>query len=394
LKHGHWEPRPDATAGLGYGHAPDSRRSDEAATGVNSGPETRGRTTGNEPALPRPRVRLPGARRAGAHLPIGIGLLKVADRAIAIGASTIQIFSDNPTAWQRRAAPPPDVDAFRERLRSADMGPLAIHAAYLINLAGPNDELFGLSVGLLRHELEHAHLYGAAFVNVHIGSHRGSGVEAGIRRVVDGLETAMQGLDVARDPGLLASPGKEPASVMLVLENSSGGGASIGATIEEIGAVVEAADDRGIGHGIGVCLDTAHLWGVGYDVGDPDAVDAVVARFDELIGLDRLVMMHVNDSHSERGSRQDRHSHIGEGLIGRAGLARLVSHPRLGHVACYLETPGMEHGYDLVNLARLEDMAEGRPLTPGPDGTGRAPAGRSESGRHPGRQRRPTDSDA
>jgi deoxyribonuclease-4 len=321
-------------------------------------------------------MRLPGGRRAGAHLPIGIGLLKVAERTVAIGASTLQIFSDNPTAWQRRAAPPPDVDAFRERLRAADIGPVAIHAAYLINLAGPNDELFRLSVGLLRHELEHARLFGAAFVNVHIGSHRGSGLEAGIRRVIDGLEAATEGLQIARDPDLAASPGKEPASVMLVLENSSGGGASIGATIEEIAAVIEAADSRAMGHGIGVCLDTAHLWGVGYDVGHPDGVDAVVTRFDELIGLERLAMIHVNDSHSERGSRHDRHSNIGEGLIGGAGLTRLLRHPRLGHVAYYLETPGMERGYDLVNLARLEDLAAGRRLTRGPDDAGTEPPDR------------------
>jgi deoxyribonuclease-4 len=326
--------------------------------------------SGWEPTLPRPRVRLPDGRRAGAHLPIGTGLLKAAERAVAIGASTLQIFTDNPTAWQRRTSLPPDVDAFRERLRAADIGPLAIHAAYLINLAGPNDELFALSVGLLRHELEQAGLFGAAFVNVHIGSHRGSGVEVGIRRVIDGLEAATDGHQIARDPDLVASPGKEPASVMLVLENSSGGGASIGATIEEIAAVVEAADSRGIGDGIGVCLDTAHLWGVGYDIGDPDGVDAVVTRFDELLGLERLAMVHINDSHSERGSRHDRHSNIGEGLIGRAGLARLLRHPRLDHVAYYLETPGMERGYDLVNLARLEDLAAGRRLTRGPDDAG------------------------
>jgi deoxyribonuclease-4 len=365
---------PAGSAGSRHAH-----RSAATSTGSPAPIATAGASASGsewEPALPRPRMRLPGGRRAGAHLPIGIGLLKVAERTVAIGASTLQIFSDNPTAWQRRAAPPPDVDAFRERLRAADIGPVAIHAAYLINLAGPNDELFRLSVGLLRHELEHARLFGAAFVNVHIGSHRGSGLEAGIRRVIDGLEAATEGLQIARDPDLAASPGKEPASVMLVLENSSGGGASIGATIEEIAAVIEAADSRGVGEGIGVCLDAAHLWGVGYDVGDPEGVDAVVTRFDELLGLERLAMIHINDSHSARGSRHDRHANIGEGLIGRAGLTRLLRHPRLDHVAYYLETPGMERGYDLVNLARLEDLAAGRRLTRGPDDTSTEPPSR------------------
>ena len=319
---------------------------------------------GHGPA--RARIRLPDGRRAGIHLPMAMGLRKLADRADAIGASTLQIFSDNPTAWQRRGAPPPDIDAFRERFRAADMGPLAIHAAYLINLAGPVDELFELSVGLLRHELEHAPEFGAAFVNVHIGSHRGSGVDAGIRRVVRGIQAAVDGLDIGPDEALPAAPGKGPERVQLVLENSSGGGASIGSTVEEIAAVLGAADEAGVGSCLAVCLDSAHLWGAGYHIGDPDGVDEVLGRFDELVGLDRLVMVHLNDSHSPAGSRQDRHSHIGEGLIPAAGLARLLSHPRLAHVTYYLETPGSDHGYDAVNLARLEDLVAGRPLTPAP----------------------------
>lgn len=323
-------------------------------------------TQENIGSLARPRIRLPDGRRAGAHLPSGMGLLKVADRAVAIGAWTFQIFSDNPTAWQRRAAPPHDVDAFRERLRAADMGPLSIHAAYLINLAGPNDELFELSIGLLRHELEHAHELRAAFVNVHMGSHRGSGVEAGIRRAVRGLRTAMDDLDVGPDPNLAGSPGKDPSRVLLVLENSSGGGASIGSTVEEMATLLDAADASGIGERLGVCLDTAHLWGAGYNVGSAEGVDALVSRFDELVGLERLAMIHLNDSLAARGSRHDRHTHIGEGQIGREGLARVLCHPALSHVTYFVETPGAEHGYDAVNVARLEDLATGRALTPGP----------------------------
>ena len=302
------------------------------------------------------RVRLPGGRRAGVHLPMGLGLVRIAERADEIGASALQIFSDNPTAWRRRAEAPPEAEAFRRRLAELEIGPVAIHAPYLVNLAGPDDELFGRSVGLMRHELQHAHEFGARFVNVHVGSHRGAGVDAGIRRLVDGLQQAMDGSH---------PPETDSSAPLVVLENSSGGGFAVGATIEELALVLDAAGARGLEGGLAICLDAAHLWGAGYDVSNPAAIDEVLATFDRLIGLERLVMVHLNDSESAMGSRHDRHAHIGEGRIGREGLAHFLCHPRLDHVVFYLETPGMENGWDAVNVARLADMAEGRPLTPG-----------------------------
>jgi deoxyribonuclease-4 len=318
---------------------------------------TPGSSPAHAPALPRERIRLPDGRRAGAHLPVGSGLLHLAQRTWEIGASCVQIFSDNPTAWQRRQSPPPDAEAFRQRLAELDVAPVAIHASYLINLAGPNDDLWALSIGLLRHELEHSDEYGARFVNLHIGSHRGTGVGAGIARLTEGLRRATDGLDQGGGP-------------LIVLENSSGGGASIGAGIEEMAAVLDGAAARGLDRLVGFCLDVAHLWGAGYDVADPDTVDATLAEFDRLIGLSRLAMIHINDSHSLLGSRHDRHAHIGEGMIGRRGLTRFLTHPGLAHAAFYLETPETDRGYDAVNVARLEDLVAGRPLTPGP--TGRA----------------------
>jgi len=288
---------------------------------------------------------------------MGMGLVRAAERAAAIGATTLQIFSDNPTAWRRRADPPPEAATFRRRLKELDIGPVSIHAAYLVNLAGPDDELFAKSVAMVRHEVEHAAVFGARFVNVHTGSHRGSGLEAGVARIVDGLERATDGLSQSADG--LEMP-------LVVLENSAGGGAGVGSKIEELALILEAADARGIGERLAICLDSAHLWGAGYDVANPSAVDDILLDFDRLIGLNRLAMVHLNDSSSERGSRHDRHAHLGEGMIGREGLAHLLCHPALSHVAYYLETPGMESGFDAVNMARLGDLAAGRPLTPGP----------------------------
>ena len=301
------------------------------------------------------RVQLPGGRRAGPHLPVGRGLVRVAERAATIGASALQVFSDNPTAWRRRAGPPPEAEAFRQRLVELDIGPVAIHAAYLVNLAGPDEELFARSVELVRHEVEHAPEFGARFVNIHVGSHRGAGRDAGVRRLVDGLERALDGSTSVKT--------HTPAPVV-VLENSCGGGFAIGSTIEELAMILDAAGARSLDGRLAVCLDTAHLWGAGYDVSSPDEIDNLLGVFNRLIGMSRLAMVHLNDSDSARGSRQDRHAHLGEGQIGRKGLAHLLCHPGLDRVAYYLETPLMELGFDAVNVARLGDLAAGLPLTP------------------------------
>jgi deoxyribonuclease IV len=303
-----------------------------------------------------PRPALPDGRPLGAHLPLGSGMVKAVERAHAIGADALQVFVDNPTAWRRRTELPADLPAFRQRLGELGLGPLAIHAAYLVNLAGPDPELFERSVGVLVREMEVAPAYGARFVNVHIGSHRGSGAAAGTTRIADGVQRV---LDAVPDG---------PDGPVLVLENSAGGGDAIGTTVEELAAILEAIAGRGIPPArVGICLDTAHLWGAGYDVATPEGVDGIVTEFDRRIGLGRLHMIHLNDSKSARGSRTDRHQHLGAGQLGPDGLARLLVHPALAGVAYYLETPGMDDGYDAVNLGRARDLARGVALEQLPD---------------------------
>ena len=141
------------------------------------------------------RPMLPEGRRIGAHLPLATGMVKAVDRAHEIGADALQIFTDNPTAWKRRAEPPAELAAFRERLREHDIGPVSIHASYLVNLAGSHPESFERSIELLAHELRHAPTFGARFVNVHIGSHLGLGVTAGIERLADGIHRTLRAAD-------------------------------------------------------------------------------------------------------------------------------------------------------------------------------------------------------
>lgn len=297
-----------------------------------------------------PRM-LPDGRRLGAHLPLAGGMVKAVERAHAIGADTLQIFTDNPTAWVRRAEPPVELEAFRRRAAELGVGPIAIHAAYLVNPAGPDQAYFARSVELLALELRGAPAFGARFVNVHIGSHRGAGVATGVERVADAVDLALAEVDDG------------PDAAVLVLENSAGSGWGLGTSVDELASIAGAIERRGIpARRVGFCLDTAHAWGAGIDLGEPAAVDAFLDDLEARIGLDRLVMVHLNDSRSERGSRLDRHEHLGAGRIGAAGLAHLLRHPGLARALHILETPGMGEGYDAVNVHRAQRLAAGQSI--------------------------------
>ena len=293
----------------------------------------------------------PDQRRIGAHLPLGTGMVRAVDRAREIGADALQIWTDNPTAWRRRAEPPSELDAFVERLRAADIRPVSIHAAYLCNLAGPDPTFFAGTVDILATELRGAPSFGARLVNVHIGSHRDTGVATGVARVAEGIRLTLADVDDG------------PDAAMLVLENSAGSGWGLGTNVDELAAIADAVDAEGVPrHRVGFCLDAAHAWGAGIDMSEPAAIDTFLADFDARIGLDRLVLIHANDSRSERGSRLDRHEHLGAGRIGPVGLGHLLRHRAVAHAVAILETPGMDEGYDAINLARARALLAGQPL--------------------------------
>ncbi len=220
-----------------------------------------------------------------------------------------------------------------------------------MNLGSPDKTFYRQSVDLLADELRAAERYGARYVNVHTGSHRGEGPAAGIARIADGVREVLAAVDGSSDGPLL------------VLENSAGTGFGLGTTVEELADILGAIADRGVDPSrVRFCLDMAHLWGAGYRVSEPDEVDAVIDAFDRRIGIGQLAMIHFNDSKAAFGSRFDRHEHVGAGRIGPAGMARMLVHPKLAAVTYYIETPGMDVGYDAVNIARAYDLAAGRPL--------------------------------
>ncbi len=273
--------------------------------------------------------------------------MRAARRARQIGATALQIFSDNPTAWRRRAEAPRDAQTFVAYLNQAQIHPIAVHASYLINLAGTAEPFASQSRTGLIHELQRAPAYGATLVNTHIGSHRGGRHDAGIRRIAQNVAAALA---------------DAPSGVKLVLENSSGGGDNLGSSLEELAQILERTAALTGDHAVTLafCLDIAHLWGAGYDVAEPEAVTGILDRFHQLVGLDRLALVHLNDSRSLRGSKNDRHEHLGAGEIGPAGLAAFLRDRRLAAgTAFMMETPGVEAGYDAVNMRRARTLYDG-----------------------------------
>ena len=278
--------------------------------------------------------------RLGAHVSTQGGLDKAIDRAQAMGAETVQIFGSAPQTWRRRDASPEEIAAFREKAAAADVEPVFLHAVYLINLAAADPANLERGVASLIADLELCAQIGAKGSIVHIGSHKGAGLDAVFPQVVAAIRRVME---------------NTPPEAWLILENSAGMGGSIGASFSELAAVMrELADAR-----IKVCLDTQHAFAMGYDVASAGGLQATLAEFDREIGLDNLVAVHANDSKVPLGGGRDRHENIGEGAIGREGFRVIMAHPAFRELPFILEIPGFGNlGPDRENLDILKGIRE------------------------------------
>jgi deoxyribonuclease IV len=268
------------------------------------------------------------------------GVKKSLDKAAEIGAEAVQLFAQSPRAWRFPAHDPADLAAFRERSRE-DGVPAFVHAIYLVNVASPEDELYDKSVGTLLDTVRAACAIGAEGVVFHVGSHLGAGFETGLARALPAIRRVLDECEKCEDEN------------WLLMENSAGAGGTIGRSLEELATLFEQLD----GHPrLGVCLDSCHLYVSGYDVTDPDELDRVVARTDELIGLDRLRLLHVNDTPSELGSNRDRHANVGEGVIGEK-MGVFLAHPAFQDLPAILEVPGKDdHGPDADEVKKLREL--------------------------------------
>jgi deoxyribonuclease IV len=276
--------------------------------------------------------------RVGAHVSTSGGLDKAIDRAQAMGAETIQIFGGPPQTWRRRTYPDEETAAFREKAKAADVGPVFLHAIYLISLVADDPVFIEKGQGALIADLELCARIGAKGSIVHAGSHKGAGFDAVLERVAEAVKRVLAAT---------------PRDSWLILENSAGMGGSVGAHFRELGTIIrEVGDER-----VKVCLDTQHAFAMGYDLTSEDGLKETVDEFKREIGLDRLVACHANDSKIALGGVRDRHENIGEGYIGRDGFRRVMSHPAFANIPFILEVPGFgDHGPDKENLDILKDI--------------------------------------
>ena len=274
----------------------------------------------------------------GAHVSSSGGIHTAIDRAVAIAADSIQIFTQSPRAWRPTNHDPATFERFRERRAEAGIGGVVCHALYLCNLAAPDKAIYAKSIAAMRNTMEVAAAIGADGVVFHVGSHLGSGFEKGLKRVLPAMRKV---LELATD------------ETWLLMENSAGAGGTIGRSIEELATIFERLDRH---PRLGICLDSCHLYVSGIDVTDPAAFDACLDEVDASIGLDRLRALHVNDSAAPLGSNRDRHANILEGVLGEK-LGVFLGNARLQGLPAILETAGPENrGPDANEIRRTKEL--------------------------------------
>ena len=298
---------------------------------------------------PVPPAWMDGSRRIGIHTSIAGSYLNALESALKLGCNALQIFSSSPRMWQGGPSRIPDVDAraFRARREELQLGPLVIHANYLINLAAEQPMLRTRSIQAFHDEIVRALALGADFLVVHPGARGESTPERAVATIIESIKQAAKRVPLG--------------GLRILIENTAGMGTAVGSRLEEIGEIL-----AGLGSlPSGACLDTAHLFAAGYDIKSEAGLASTIDVIDRTIGLDRVPVFHVNDSKIPLGGRVDRHEHIGEGKIGAEAFRRFLTHPSLGSAppqgvpgrAFLLETPIDDPGDDRRNVATLWDLA-------------------------------------
>jgi deoxyribonuclease IV len=289
------------------------------------------------------------ARRIGIHTSIAGGVQNAAERAYRLGCSAFQIFSSSPRQWAPYELSHPQCDELRRLRDQYDLKPLAIHANYLVNLAATNELFLKKSVEAFRGEVERARSLCAEYLVLHPGSFRGASREEGLLRTAAAIAAATTQLDLAG------------VGLTILIENTAGAEYSLGASFDQVAEVIERLRDI---VPIAACVDTCHTHAAGYDIVTEKGLAQTLELLDQTIGLSNIHVWHCNDAKAERGSKLDRHEHVGKGRIGEATFRRLLNDPRTAHAAFIAETPIDKPGDDRRNVEALKRLVKREPKGP------------------------------
>jgi len=301
--------------------------------------------------LPRHQVPPPlTSRRVGIHTSVAGGVDNAVERAWRLGCNCFQIFSSSPRQWKPWDLARPQCDHMNALREKYNLKPLVIHTNYLVNLAGTSSQFHAKSVEAFRGEVERALALCADYLVLHPGSFRGGSREDGLNRVAAAIDVATRGLDLAGN------------GLTVLIENTAGAEFSLGGSFEHVEQLLDRLRDI---VPAAACIDTCHVHVAGYDIVSEKGMEKTIGDLDASIGLKNIPVWHCNDAKAARGSRLDRHHHIGQGTIGLEPFRRLLNHPRLKHAAFIAETPIDEPGDDLRNVATLRSLVQApRKTTP------------------------------
>jgi deoxyribonuclease IV len=276
----------------------------------------------------------------GAHMSIGGGVHTAIERGCSINCTAIQIFVKNNMQWFARPLTRDEIRAFLEHRQRRELLSIFAHANYLINLAATNPQFLENSIRALSEELTRANQLELPFLVMHPGAHLGAGEQAGLDKIVNSINRVFRKIPKVK--------------TQIALETTAGQGSCLGHRFEQIAYIIENVRQP---ERLCVCLDTAHVFAAGYDIGSEAGVKKTFRQFDRIIGLDRLAAIHLNDSKTARGSRVDRHEHIAEGQIGYDAFRFIMRDSRFRKIPKVLETPkGKEMREDVANLKRLRSL--------------------------------------
>ncbi|MCZ6614521.1 MAG: deoxyribonuclease IV [Chloroflexi bacterium] len=276
--------------------------------------------------------------RVGAHVSAAGGLDKAIDRAVEIGAETLQLFCSPPQGWAFKPVPPEMAEAFREKAAASGIDRVFLHGVYLVNLGTENPVNLKRGIESLTNHMHTASAIGAVGVIFHPGSHKGRGYDAIFQQTVDAISQVLT---------------DSPDDAWLIIENMAGMGNHIGARFQELGLIIQAVGSPRVK----ICMDVQHAFAAGYDIVTPDGIGEAMEEFDREIGLSNLVAVHANDSKKPLASGVDRHENIGRGEMGLYGFQVIMGHPAFRDVPFLLEVPGMEgNGPDKENLDVLKEL--------------------------------------